>query len=435
MQKKKILTVLLMLSWNAYANEEFEKIWKSIETKSLALKASTESVSASELNQKRMGNHWLPTVYATGSSYLTNDPGANMFGLLSQRSIEQVDFMPDKLNHPGSNLFTKGAIGINMPLYEGGMKSSIAKASEFQYEAKKFEKSSVNVQLYGEVAKSYFTLKSLDRFSDDIGKVKNTVDAIIGKYQIGSKSNQLGYSGLLGLKSLKNRILAITDETNAKHEAYLKALNELNGEKISLSHRDGGSFLPDVNKYMPTSQNEYVESDKVKALNQNAKAATEIIGAEKSRNLPRVGVFAEGDAFNGKRKTATAFTTGLYLNWNLFSGTDHGAGDEAIHNSHAAKYFAEASSQKEKMEFNSLTEMESTLVKTLDTLGESQKLLDEQTVVANNLFKNGMINALQLTEVLARRIDLLKSKSDVELNLVETKAKKIQIMNKQSENL
>lgn len=427
MKNKKIFALLLTLSWSAHshANEEFEKIWQSISTRSLHLKSSEEMVLASEKNKSRMGKHWLPTLYVTGSSYLTSDPGANMFGLLSQRSIEQMDFIPDKLNHPGSNLYTKGAVGINLPLYEGGMKSSIAKASEFQYEAKKLEDSSHKVQLYGEVAKSYFTIQSLERFNAEIAKIKKTLDNIIGRYQIGSKSNMLGYSGLLGLRSLNNRILAITDETNAKHAAHLKALNELNGEQLMLNRKEAANYLNDVNKYLSSTQGEYQETDKVRALEQNAKAASEMIGVEKSRNRPRVGIFAESYAFNGERKTATGYTTGLSLSWNLFSGNDLGASDEAIHNSHAAQYYAEASSQKEKMEFNSLTEMETTLVKTIVTLDESQKLLDEQTVVANNLFRNGMINALQLTEVLSRRVDLLKSKNDVELNLVETKSKKM----------
>lgn len=432
MNKKNLLALLLILTFKAQANDEFDKIWNSISSKSLYLKSSKEIVLASEKNKMRMGNHWVPTVYTTGSSYLTSDPGANMFGLLSERSIEQSDFMPDRLNHPGSNIYTKLALGVSVPLYEGGMKTSISKASEYQYESKKFEDKFNKVQLYSEVAKNYFTIKSIERFDSEILKIKSMLDGIIGKYQLGNKSNMLGYSGLLGLKSLKNRILAITDENQAKYEVLVKALDELNGDHIQLKKNDT-NYLSDVNKYLSIEQSEYQESDKINALNQNAKAANEIMGAEKSRNLPRVGIFAESYAFNGNRKTAGGYTAGLTLNWNLFSGNDLGASDEALHKSYAARYFAEASSQKEKIEFRSLTEMESVLIKTIVTLGESQKLLDEQTIVANSLFKNGMINALQLTEVLSRRIDLLKSKSEVELSLVETKSKKLLLTNKKSD--
>lgn len=422
--KQRLMTVLfLMTSASAMADADFENLWKSIEQNSLALKASGESVEAAGKNLSRSKRHWHPTVYATGQSYLTNDPGANMFGLLSQRKIEQTDFMPDKLNEPGSNLFTKGTIGVNLPLYEGGMKKSLANVSAHQFEAKKSEAKANHSALFSEVAKSYFNIRSLDRYQDEINRIKNTLDSIIGKYQVGSKSNPVGYSGLLGLKSLKNRIAAISDETSAKRKAYVKALEELSGGKVQLNDKNEMNYLVEVNRYLSVDS-EYNRSAKVKAMEEAAEAAKAAIGAEKSRNLPRVGLFAETYAFNGERDTGTGFSSGVYVNWNLYSGTDYGASQEAIHNSHAARYYAEAMSQKEKIEFEALKEMESTLERTMGTLSESQRLLDEQTTVANNLFKNGMINALQLTEVLSRRVDLLNNKNEVETNLIETKAKK-----------
>jgi len=429
MKSRAILTLMVLSSTAAMADADFENLWKSIEQNSLALKASSESVEAAGKNLSRSKRHWLPTVYAKGESYLTNDPGANMFGLLSQRQIQQNDFMPDSLNHPGSNLFTKGTLGLNLPLYEGGMKKSLADVSAHQYESKKSEAQATQIDLYSEVAKSYFTLKSLDRYQLEINKVKSTIDSIIGKYQIGNKSNMLGYSGLLGLKSLKNRISAINDETSTKKKAYLNALEELNGEKIKWKNEVESNYLTEAERYL-SSNSEYSASAKIKTMQENAEAAKAAIGAEKSRNLPRVGLFAESYAFNGERDTGKGFSTGLYLNWNLYSGTDYGASQEAIHNSHAAKFYAEAMSQKEKIEFDSLKEMEGTLSRTMVTLEESQKLLDEQTNVSNSLFKNGMINALQLTEVLSRRIDLLKNKNEVETNLIETKAKKYEFNSK-----
>lgn len=423
MRKSLLYSLILASVSSAYADADFENLWKSIEHNSLALKASSESVEAANLDVSRTKRHWLPTVYATGQSYLTNDPGANMFGLLSQRKIEQTDFMPEKLNHPGSNLLTKGTIGLNLPLYEGGMKKSLADVSVHQYEAKKSEAKANQSGLFSEVAKSYFTIKSLESYQAEMNKMDSTLGSILGRYQLGNKSNMLGYSGLLGLKSLKNRIKAINEETRAKREAYQKALEELNGDRIQIVSKSAESYLKEADRYL-AGDSKYNASAKIKALNEAADAAKAAVGAEKSRNLPRVGLFAESYAFNGERNTGTGFSTGLYINWNLYSGTDHGASDVALHNSHAAKFYAEAMTQKEKIEFNSLKEMEETLAKTMITLEESQRLLDEQTTVANSLFKNGMINALQLTEVLSRRVDLLKNKNEVETNLIETKAKK-----------
>jgi len=421
---------LFLISTSALAaDSQFEKLWSQVSENALGLKASKESVSAAQINSERNSKHWYPTIYAQGQSYLTDDPGANLFGIMSQRKIEQLDFTPSKLNEPGTNHFTKGAVGVNFSLYEGGMKDAISKATKFQYESKKFEDKKNNLEFYSEVSKNYFSLYALSNQKTELQKVSSTIESILSRYQIGNKSNPVGYSGLLGLKSLKNRLTAINDENNAKVKAYTNALTELSSNEQKLKFEQNSNIVSLLNDYLPTTQSEYKPTSKIKSFYANAEAANEVVGAEKSRNLPRVGVFAESYAFNGSRDTATGFSTGIYLNWNLFSGNDIGASDEAIHNSHAAKYYAEAMSQKEKIEFDAQSTMEETLLKTLVTLDDSQKLLDEQMNVANNLFKNGMISALQLVEVLSRRVDLINSKTEVELNLVEAKSKKLLLTN------
>lgn len=421
---------LILISTSVLAGDvQFEKLWSQVSDNALGLKASKEAVSAAQINSERNGKHWYPTIYAQGQSYLTDDPGANLFGIMSQRQIVQTDFTPSKLNEPGTNHFTKGAIGLNFSLYEGGMKDSISKASKFQYESKKNEDQKNKIEFYSEVSKNYFSLYALSNQKNELQKVSTTIDSILSRYQIGNKSNPVGYSGLLGLKSLKNRLTAINDENSAKVKAYSNALMELSNQEQNLKFEQVSNLVTNLNDYLPTAQTEYKETAKIKSFYSNAEAAREIVGAEKSRNLPRVGVFAESYAFNGERDTATGFSTGVYVNWNLFSGNDIGASDEAIHNSHAAKYYAQAMSQKEKIEFDAQTTMEETLLKTLSTLDDSQKLLDEQMNVANNLFKNGMISALQLVEVLSRRVDLINSKTEVELSLVEAKSKKLLLTN------
>ncbi|PIS01636.1 MAG: hypothetical protein COT84_01310, partial [Chlamydiae bacterium CG10_big_fil_rev_8_21_14_0_10_35_9] len=123
------------------------------------------------------------------------------------------------------------------------------------------------------------------------------------------------------------------------------------------------------------------------------------------------------------RGTGKGYSTGLYLNWNLFSGNDYGASTEAIHKSRAAQYYAEASLQKEKVEFVGLSNGIDATERTLMLLDESEKYLEEQTEISHRLFKNGLINALQYVEVLSRRVDLIKSKSGAENQLVDIQSK------------
>jgi outer membrane protein TolC len=426
----KILLISLLVFSNANARDlQLENLWKKSYMQALAVKASHANTSAAELEMQRSVKHWYPQVYATGNSYLTNDPGANMFGLLSQRDIKQSDFMPDSLNHPKSSVFSKGAIGINLPLYEGGQKVAVSKAMSSVYESKKKEENFIGINFYSEFVKTYTSVLALHIQKSELIKVKATLDNLLANYKIGNKSNMLGYSGLLGLKSLNQKLIAISDENTAKNNAHLLALKELSGDEINFQFQDKIEIESIINEYISVKRDEYLPTEKINSMFENAKSAKEIIDAEKSRNLPRIGVFGESYAFNGDRKTGTGYSAGLYLNWNLFSGNDVGATEQAVSKSHAARYFAEANSQKEKMEFLGMKEMQSALVKTLGTLNESEKLLDEQIKIANTLFKNGMINALQLVEVLSRRVDLLGLQTEARMNLINVQSQLIMLTN------
>ena len=422
--KKNYLWPLVLLSTQLMAFEKvgdkvLDDLIKATNEHSLAVKAASESVSAAQIEKERSGKHWLPTVYLTGQSFVTNDPGAALFGKLSERSILNSDFMADSLNHPASSLYTKAAIGLNLPLYEGGQKVAVEKAMEAMNEAKIKEANAIQSEFGTEVVKNYLVAMVLSDEKANLEKIKKTIDSIISRYQIGNKQNQLGYSGLLGLKSLKNKLAALIDENQARSSATEKALTELSGSKVNFTFSNDQNLSTILKDYLSFSEKEYSPSSKVQSFFQNAKSAKEIIEAEKSRNLPRIGVFGEGYAFNGDRALGKGYSTGLYLNWNLFSGNDYGASSEAIHKSKAAEYFAEASLQKEKMEYEGLKDALDATNRSLQLLNESEIFLDEQTKITSDLFKNGLINALQYVEVLSRRVDLIKSKSMAKNQLIE----------------
>jgi outer membrane protein TolC len=418
------LLLLVLLSGQVLAKEsELEELIKATNENSLAQKAATENVSAAILEKERSSKHWLPQVYFSGQSFVSNDPGLALFGKISQREIKSSDFMPDSLNHPDTAVYSKAAIGLNLPLYEGGQKLAINSAMTFASEAKKSEAKAIRNEFYTEVVKNYFFGKNLKVEREELIKIKTTLDSIISRYQVGNKENQLGYSGLLGLKSLKNKIFAFLNENASKSTASEKALMELAGSPINLKYSGESSLETMLKEYLGYSEDQFVASNKVKSFFQNAQSAKEVIDAEKSRNLPRIGLFGEGYAFNGDRALGKGYSAGVYVNWNLFSGNDYGASQEAIHKSRAAQYYAEANLQKEKIEYVGLKEALVAIKSSLDLIEQSELYLEEQTKISHNLFKNGLINALQYVEVLSRRVDLIKSKSDAESQLIEVHSK------------
>jgi hypothetical protein len=417
--KKLNLVLLLLMSAEVIAKDkELDDLIEATSKNSLSQKAANESTSAAGLEKERSSKHWLPQVYLSGQSFLSNDPGTALFGKLTQREIKNSDFIADSLNHPATSLSTKAAIGVNLPLYEGGQKVAMNKALTFMSASKISEAKAIKSEFYTEVVKNYFIGKNLSMETSELSKVQVVIDSIISRYHIGNKENQLGYSGLLGLKSLKNKIAALLDENRAKKTGIDNVLIELSGLNVELSYSGESSLATLLKEYLNYSDDHYVTSHKVQSFFENAKSAKEAIEAEKSRNLPRVGLFGEGYAFNGDRAIGKGYTAGIYLNWNLFSGNDYGATQESIHKSKAAQYYAEANLQKEKIEYVGLKEALAAINRTLILLDESEKYLEEQTKISHNLFKNGLINALQYVEVLSRRVDLIKSRSEAKNQMI-----------------
>ena len=39
---------------------------------------------------------------------------------MGERSVRAEDFIPNSLNNPGTSMYRKGTLGIDLPLYEGG---------------------------------------------------------------------------------------------------------------------------------------------------------------------------------------------------------------------------------------------------------------------------------------------------------------------------
>jgi outer membrane protein TolC len=417
-----ILSTLLISGTVLAQDKDLDNLIKLTKEKSLALEASKENLKAAQIEKERSAKHWLPQVYLSGQSFVTNDPGTSLFSKMSQRKITANDFAPDDLNHPSTDQYSKLALGVNLPLYEGGQKSSIKSALTFAEEAKRSEDSAVKIEFYNEVVKNYIAANNLKVEKSQLVEIYSMIDSVIKKYEIGNKSNPIGYSGLLGLKSLKNRLNAQLEENNAKSTGVISALSELAGSNVEIKVAPDFKVQTLMNDYLAFDQKTYKVSKNVEAMFFNAQSAKEIIGAEKSRNLPRIGLFGEGYGFNGERGTGKGFSTGIYINWNLFSGSDVGASTEALHKSHAAQYFAEANAQKEKMKYEGLLEGKLAVEKSLKLLDESENFLEEQTKISHNLFKNGLINALQYVEVLSRRVDLIKSKSQALNELLNIQA-------------
>lgn len=398
----------------------FASVWNKINQGSAAQESSRLQTEALTESQTRASLHWFPKVYLDAKSYQTNDPGASFIGLLEQRSINQSDFNPDSINHPDTHIYTRGALGIDLPLYEGGMKSSQVDMYKYSVQAQKNATSQIQIEQYSAVGLSYGSIVVLQQQKNRLEALASEISHMIKGYQLGSRSNPVGYSGLLGMRSLANRVSGLLNQYESQSRAHYAALSEmgLKDQQWAPESTDSNSI---VDHYFSESsgQAEVFSSYKIDSTKANVLASEEAASMEKAKLLPRFGAFAEGYVFNGNRDTANGYNAGLYFQWSLFDPANHGGFKEAKLKSKAAAKYAEAFEQQERAEKVALSESIKSLRKNIELLNDSYKLLIEQSKMTETLFRNGSINSSQIVDVLSRRADLIDQQGQAELGLLK----------------
>lgn len=396
----------------------FADVWSKISQNSPAQEGARLLSQAADEGKSRVEKHWFPRVYLEARSYNTNDPAAAFMGVLEQRSIASGDFIPDSLNHPDSQTLTRGALGLDLALYEGGMKQAQVKMMDYAAQAEKLGGSQIEIDQYSQSGLAYGSILSLQRQEAKLLQLNKEISRLMTAYQLGQKSNPVGYSGLLGMKSLANRVAGLIEQLQAQEKAAFIALREMGVEENNWTPQ-GQEPSEFINHYFPSSS---LEKNSYKSLAQiqGVKAAEQAAKMERAKYLPRIGAFAESYLFNGNRDTANGYTAGFYLQWNLFDPSSYGSYSEAKLKAMAADKINQASRQQESAERAALFEERQALHANLVRLVDSDNLLNEQVKVSTTLFRNGSISALQFVEILNRRADLIGQETEVELNLLKT---------------
>lgn len=400
-----------------------DTVWSEINETSLAQEAGRAQVESLKVTEAKSKRHWYPRVYLNAQTYKTNDPGASFFGLIQQRALENSDFSSSFINQPDSEIYTRGSLGLDLPLYEGGIRSSQKDMVKFQLLSGEKQNQQIKIDQFASVAKYYGLIQSFDLTKQSLIKLKDTVNLQLKKYQLGSKSNPVGYSGLLGMKSLVNRIQGLINQLDGQVQGYKKSLNEMGLKTLSWSteSKDTLNYIEQLSLETNIHSEQLVDGDsyKIESLNLSSSAVNLSTKFENAKFLPQVGAFAEGYVFNGPRDTADGYTAGLYLRWNLYDPNVHGSVKEAKLKSIAYSKSIEAMAQFEKAEKVALIENLKSIKQNYELMKDSDKLLIELIKTSQNLFNNGSINALQMTEVLNRRVELMAQMNQLETQMIE----------------
>ena len=397
----------------------FDSIWQQVQDQSLMQQSAKLKLESASVAVSRSTYSFRPRVYADLRIFQTNDPGDSFFGLLEQRSVENSDFDPGRLNHGNATLLSRGALGVDFPFYEAGSKEAKTALYTHLLSAERFSQSQVIIEEYANALVAYAGLSSIGRNTEKLSTLKGQLGTLINGYQLGQKSNPVGYSGLLGMKSLLLHVEGLLDQWRAKEASWYALLSEMGVQDPAwiptrLDPRDV------IEKYAPSENN--LEEKSYAALRNDAYVLASFSEAdlEKTRFMPIASAFAESSAFAGNRSTELSYRLGANLQWLIYDPAEKGRDKELDITAQALKKSNLAFIRKEKAEKKQLLQSEGALKTTLKRLDQSEALLSEQIMISQTLFNNGSINALQFVDALKQKVDLISQRLETELALIQT---------------
>lgn len=410
----------------ALANEatDFDSLWKGISEKSHALLAEKSEFEASEIGASRAGRHWAPRLLLNAEAVSTNAPSTTLFSTLDSRSLLATDLSPGLMNNPSRQWFKRGGVTLDWALFEGGSRTAVSSGATLESQSRALALQAQQNEEYSRLAQDYAKLLALRSEVKAYLGLKEKLQSFLARYKLGSKDNPVGYSGLLGMRALLNRLESYLEQSSAEIFSIERSIQVRSGRgEQPIQTAETLSSPAFIDSKLTTRKNDPNRSSlSAESMRLSADARAEYAKAERARWLPKVGVFASGNLTSAPRDSGTSTEYGAYLQWELFSAGNIGAYRESLLRATSAKEKASEMTQRSKIMKESLAQSVPILRENLKRAENSIELTDEQILVTEKLFKNGSINALQFVEVLSRRADVVQNRRQIEYAYVDSVA-------------
>ncbi len=422
---------LITLPFKTLSALTLQDLADQVLTQSPHLKAQKSALQASEQRHARAQMHWAPRLGLNATALTTNDPGANLFGRIGQRSLVSTDFSPALINQPGFNGFQMVNLGLNLPLYEGGRRTHALSATEKEVKIQQLQLEATERAVMKDLIFDYGALVIVQGAEQKLIALKSTLQKILAQYRIGNSTNPVGYSGQLGLKGVLNRIEAALLGLEVEKKSAQISLNQKigqPGQALIPSEASVTELISKNREYLdvPLNPSDLSLGDQISELKAEITEVSK--KAEWARYLPQFGVFGQQGWINGSRNVANATTAGVYLQWSLFDPEHYSRLSEADAESKKESFLKDAFQETVSIQKQQINEQEHALEKTLHLLSENDQILAEQTKVASRLYQSGSITALQLSEVYNRRADFILNFKETEQRWIQVKSQKLLLL-------
>ncbi|MDF3819361.1 TolC family protein [Leptospira sp. 96542] len=430
---------------------EFSEVWEKIESNSSGSKAKFLEWKASEINKNKSEKHWLPRVYTDIRSFQTNDPTLNFMGKLGQRKATEADFSTssvrlrpgnflnsnnepysnlnsdstnlfakDTLNYPGSNVYTRGTLGVDLAIYEGGSGKTKSRMAEQKTNGLKFEWLAIKDREYAQAGFYYRAIQSLIEYQTRIEQIQKIEYKFQTNYQLTNKANPVGYSGYLALKTLRNQLIGIHNQIDEQIFEYKEILQILSGIPSTEIITNHSNLLEFLDLYFDRLA-EYKGSNHLNALSLYAESEKLKSDLELSKFLPKVAAYSETYVYQGSRGTSDAYQAGIYLQMNLYDPKDIGSVEEAKLSSESFFKTLEEKKKEEEKHVKQLRKKEISYRENFELIRNSIANLEEQVLIMQRLFQSGAINAIQFADTLNKYSDISKALFETEIGILQVR--------------
>lgn len=239
-------------------------------------------------------------------------PPSDMSGLL--------DVQPNDLNYPGARNHYQTKISYMLPLYTGGKLTEYGRITNSLHRMSQYDTQKLLNEKIFQTKKAFYDISLVENYIHNLSKIIHNIRRLESIVRTMKKEGYAQNIDLLEVQARKAEAQSMHNQAKLNRDLAYQFLSFLlNREVNSIKKVNDLAPMPRVS----TSELEANNIDIQKAL-LGLQITEMAVNVEKSNFLPAVGAFAEygsaDDELWNEFKDKEAYTVGIQVKWNLFSG-------------------------------------------------------------------------------------------------------------------
>ncbi len=253
-----------------------------------------------------------------------NDFGFDEFlgqmGGLPGNAPELLATQPDNLNYPDARNHYQTKLSYMLPVYTGGKLTEYERITDSMYRMSQYDTQKLLNEKIFQTKKAFYDISLVENYIRNLSKIIHNIDRLKSIVKSMQKEGYAQNIDLLEVEARKAEAQSMYNQAKLNRDLAYQFLSFLLNQEVS-SIKKVNDMAP-----MPRVTSRDVEVNNLDI--QKALLGLEItemaVNVEKSNFLPTVGGFAEygsaDDNLWNDFSQKDAYTVGVQVNWNLFSG-------------------------------------------------------------------------------------------------------------------